>query len=89
MNSKLPPSPKGYGRTSKSTNENYNPSEIEAKWQAIWEKEKIYLVLIKNANNILSRKTVLYLGCQCRHLTKRALYTNIGLYGSFSRESCS
>lgn len=71
---------------SKSIIEKYNPSEIEAKWQAVWEKEKIYSPNLESAEKPFYNLMMFpYPSAEGMHVGNMYAFTGADVYGRFQR----
>lgn len=70
----------------KSIIEKYNPSEIEAKWQAVWEKQKIYSPnLDRAAKPFYNLMMFPYPSAEGMHVGNMYAFTGADVYGRFQR----
>lgn len=64
----------------------YKPSEIESKWQAIWEKEKIYSPNLDTAKNPFYNLMMFpYPSAEGMHVGNMYAFTGADVYGRFQR----
>ncbi len=76
----------------KSINQKYNPSEIEAKWQKIWEKEKIYspnldmsFDFAQELRPFYNLMMFPYPSAEGMHVGNMYAFTGADVYGRFQR----
>jgi leucyl-tRNA synthetase len=70
----------------KSINQKYDPSEIEAKWQAVWEKEKIYSPDLDKATKPFYNLMMFpYPSAEGMHVGNMYAFTGADVYGRFQR----
>ncbi len=70
----------------KSVNEKYNPSEIESKWQAIWEKEKIYSPNLDSSEKPFYNLMMFpYPSAEGMHVGNMYAFTGADVYSRFQR----
>jgi len=71
---------------SKLKNNNYNPSEIEKKWQTVWEKEKIYSPNLDTAKKPFYNLMMFpYPSAEGMHVGNMYAFTGADVYGRFQR----
>ena len=70
----------------KSINQKYNPSEIEAKWQKKWEKDKIYSPNLDTAEKPFYNLMMFpYPSAEGMHVGNMYAFTGADVYGRFQR----
>jgi leucyl-tRNA synthetase len=70
----------------KGINQKYNPSEIEAKWRAVWEKEKIYSPDLDRATKPFYNLMMFpYPSAEGMHVGNMYAFTGADAYGRFQR----
>jgi len=70
----------------KSINQKYNPSEIEAKWQAQWEKDKVYSPNLDTATKPFYNLMMFpYPSAEGMHVGNMYAFTGADVYGRFQR----
>jgi leucyl-tRNA synthetase len=70
----------------KSIIEKYNPSETEAKWQEIWEKEKVYSPNLDSAGEPFYNLMMFpYPSAEGMHVGNMYAFTGADVYGRFQR----
>ncbi|MBF8249983.1 MAG: leucyl-tRNA synthetase, leucyl-tRNA synthetase [Candidatus Levybacteria bacterium] len=68
------------------TDNKYNPSEIEARWQAVWGKEKIYSPNLETAKNPFYNLMMFpYPSAEGMHVGNMYAFTGADVYGRFQR----
>lgn len=66
--------------------ENYNPQEIEPKWQAVWDKEKTYQPDLSNAKKPFYNLMMFpYPSAEGLHVGNMYAFTGADVYGRFKR----
>jgi leucyl-tRNA synthetase len=71
---------------SKSINQRYNPSEIEAKWQKVWDDAKIYSPnLDKDARPYYNLMMFPYPSAEGMHVGNMYAFTGADVHGRFQR----
>lgn len=72
--------------SSKSIISKYNPSEIEARWQKVWEKEKIYSPNLETSQNPFYNLMMFpYPSAEGMHVGNMYAFTGADVYGRFQR----
>jgi len=70
----------------KSINQKYNPSEIEAKWQKVWEEKKIYSPNLDAAKKPFYNLMMFpYPSAEGMHVGNMYAFTGADVYGRFQR----
>jgi leucyl-tRNA synthetase len=70
----------------KTASEKYNPSEIESKWNVVWEKEKIYSPNLKTAEKPFYNLMMFpYPSAEGMHVGNMYAFTGADVYGRFQR----
>jgi leucyl-tRNA synthetase len=67
-------------------NNKYNPSEIETKWQEVWEKEKVYSPNLETAEKPFYNLMMFpYPSAEGMHVGNMYAFTGADVYGRFQR----